>query len=64
MPEPFLKGCPFCGGKASFTPNEVDFVQVWGTSCDDCGVWMDSCLETKEEAAEEWNKRVLEPEAL
>jgi hypothetical protein len=57
---PRLRKCPICDGKASFSPNQIDFEDVWGVSCDDCGLLLDSCMETKEEAFEEWNKRAYD----
>lgn len=53
-----LKPCPFCGGRAGFMSNAVDFQEVWGVSCDgECGAQIDSCAWDKEDAAEIWNQR-------
>jgi hypothetical protein len=60
MPDalPKLDDCPFCGGEARFYENAIDFEPVWGVACTECSTVMDSCCETKEEAAEKWNTRV------
>lgn len=53
-----LSPCPFCGGEAVFSENQIDFEPVWGVRCDDkCFAWIDACTDTKAEAAEVWNTR-------
>ena len=62
-----LKGCPFCGGKASlmYAPvNAADEIPCWGAYCTKCHTMIGTTLygrtdfyRTKEEAAEAWNKR-------
>jgi len=52
-----LKPCPFCGGKAQFLENEIDFVSVVSVDCTGCGASYDCCTDTESEAAEMWNTR-------
>lgn len=57
-----LKPCAFCAGQADFYENAIDFEPVWGVRCcGECEALQDSCVETKEEAAEIWNTRVSVP---
>jgi Lar family restriction alleviation protein len=49
-----LKPCPFCGGKAEMVSDFDDEHYVYCTGCK--GGW--KTMETPEEAAEAWNRRV------
>ena len=51
-----LKPCPFCGGKAEMVSDFDDEHYVYCTGCK--GGW--KTMETPEEAAEAWNRRVEE----
>lgn len=55
-----LKPCPFCGGKADFATWIFEGgKKEYSVMCDDCDADVYSC-ETKEEAAEKWNRRDFE----
>lgn len=47
-----LKNCPCCGGKAHYHIHDRI-----GVECNDCGLGLACIYETKEQAAEVWNKR-------
>jgi Lar family restriction alleviation protein len=49
-----LKPCPFCGGKAEMVSDFDDEHYVYCSGCK--GGW--KTMETPEEAAEAWNRRV------
>ena len=55
-----LDNCPFCGGKAWF--EHVTFKHdndIWyNPQCSECSCTWNRNYETKEEAIEEWNKRL------
>lgn len=48
-----LKPCPFCGGEAAFHEHE----RV-GVECIECGAGFACVYRDRDEAAEEWNRRV------
>jgi Lar family restriction alleviation protein len=59
MKEIDLKRCPFCGGYAHLDdPSEMG---DYGVSCEKCGLFVifgrDGECQTREEAAEAWNRR-------
>ena len=59
MTEIDLKRCPFCGGYAHLDdPSEMG---DYGVSCENCGLFVmfgkDGECQTREEAAEAWNRR-------
>ena len=47
-----LKICPCCGGKSHYHIHDRI-----GIECDDCGLGLACVYETKEQAAEVWNRR-------
>lgn len=51
-----LKPCPFCGSKADFEPKEITFYGVW-IKCPQCGIELHNIYETREDAANAWNRR-------
>lgn len=59
MSKTVLKPCPFCGGEAQFTHLPSGCLGRYGVSCSTggCQAAMFS-RDTKEEAAEKWNRRV------
>lgn len=57
MPEPKLKPCPFCGGKANLSYAGVCKLII----CGKCLVHTEA-YQTYEEAAEIWNRRCNENE--
>lgn len=59
-----LLPCPFCGGRANFYENAIDFVPKWSVGCDDCEANLDVCEDEKLEAAEVWNTRHPAPGPL
>ncbi|QPF81714.1 Lar family restriction alleviation protein [Bradyrhizobium genosp. L] len=65
-----LKPCPFCGGKAVFGVNEIDFVPWPYVRCDDCDAMLDAIEGDDHDAmAVRWNTRSLgeqprEPEGV
>ncbi len=52
-----LLPCPFCGGRANFYINQVDFEDKHSVGCGDCNANMDVCEDSQAEAAEIWNTR-------
>ena len=51
-----LKPCPYCGGKAGFATWILEGGErEYSVMCDDCEAETPLC-ETKEEAAEKWNR--------
>ena len=66
--EPYLKPCPFCGGKAKREESynitgSGKLVPKYYIKCGnkDCGLDVATCYrETEEEAVEIWNRRVTE----
>ena len=66
MKTPFLKPCPFCGGKASmFCVEQPDGTLTYEVDCEnkDCDVSACTMLyPTKHEAADVWNRRPIKEE--
>ena len=58
---PYLKPCPFCGGKASlFSFEQPDGSITYEVDCENEGCEVSACTamhDTPEEAAAVWNKR-------
>ena len=61
MKKPYLKPCPFCGGKASlFSCKQPDGSITYEVDCENDGCECSACTamhDTPEEAAAVWNKR-------
>ena len=61
MKKPYLKPCPFCGGKASlFSCKQPDDSITYEVDCENDGCECSACTamhDTPEEAAAVWNKR-------
>lgn len=47
-----LKPCPFCGEQAEL----IETLNGWAVVCDNCGAGQ-YAYDTKEEAADAWNRR-------
>ena len=66
MKKPYLKPCPFCGGKASlFSFKQPDDSITYEVDCENDGCECSACTamhDTPEEAAAVWNKRPYVPD--
>lgn len=53
-----LKPCPFCGGEACMQEHVFHgYTSTYGVVCLDCCAETRQFYDTKEEAAEAWNRR-------
>lgn len=58
-PDNRLKKCPFCGGEAWLEHIPFPDGDVWYTpQCSECSCGWNRNYETKEDAIEDWNKRL------